>query len=257
MARAAAAAPPPGRRRGGGVAFWVGLSLALLVAGGAAAGGIWYYIDQREQSALEAKRAAAEKAKLEAERARKAEEARRLAEAETRRKQEEARRKAAEAERLRKEREEAERRRKAEMNRLQGEEERDPNTNKNDNTNRNTKTPPSRDGTWRAKSKVLAPAKHAAILGDWCSNDYKIHLTRTNFESSNRRTNAKVAHKLVRYEFFKSHVRFHYRSAAGNPIYGVYEFQAFPGDPNKLRLTRTFYKGKWTARSSVYSRNCS
>ena len=40
------------------------------------------------------------------------------------------------------------------------------------------------------------------------------------------------------------------------PVAGVLVFAAVPGDPNKIRLVRTFYGGKWTDRSSVYSRNC-
>lgn len=257
-----------------GAGFWIGLVLALVIAGGATAGGVWYYVDQQEQAELEAKRKAAEKARLEAERRRKeAEEAkrraaaeaerRRKAEAERLRKAEEDRRKA-EAERLRKEREEAERRRRAESDRLRRQEEerdnisgleRDPSENRNRSTTRPRLTP-SRDGTWRRKSKVLAPANSKRILGKWCSNDYQIQLTPTKFQSSNRRTNAKATYQVVRYEYFKSHVRFHYKPAAGGSVYGVYEFQGVPGDPNKLRLTRTFYRGKWTRRTSVYSRNC-
>lgn len=280
-------APPPaaGRGKSGRAAFWIGLVLALVVVGGGAAAGIWYYVDQQEQSELEARRKAEEarrkaeeeRLRKEAEIRRKAEEARKLKEAEARRKAEEDRkrqeaeaRRKAEEDRKRKEEEarrkaeedrlrEAERRRRAEMNRLKpGEEEGDPNnTNRNKNNNNTNNNTTSRDGTWRAKSKVLAPVNNKAILGDWCSSDYKIRLTPTSFESANRKTNARGGYKLVRYEFYKSHIRFHYQPAAGGSVYGVYEFQAVPGNPDKLRLVRTFYGGRWTRRASVYSRDCS
>ncbi len=99
-------------------------------------------------------------------------------------------------------------------------------------------------------------ARYARMMGHWCSKEFEINLTRTQFMSRLRKKNTKfAAYPITKIDFQTGFFRIFYLDKSTN-LELSYEFGQNPNDAERIHLRRIFYKGDWRSISKHYTRNC-
>ena len=98
-------------------------------------------------------------------------------------------------------------------------------------------------------------ARYARALGFWCSQQFEINLTRTQFRSRLRSNPKMAVYPITRINFQKGLFRIYYLDRKTNQELS-YEFAQDPNNSNRLHLRRIYYKGTWRTVDKHYTRNC-
>ena len=98
-------------------------------------------------------------------------------------------------------------------------------------------------------------ARYSQVLGHWCSAEFEINLTRTQFMSRHRKASEFKPFPITKINFQKGMFRIYYLDRNSNQELS-YEFAQDPNDAGRIHLRRILYKGAWRSISKHYTRKC-